>query len=177
MIENFYRNSEVSQRDHGGSRKFHADISAPSCGKSGAEISGPWNHLRGEPNLLHLMRVRILIASAPPRGVSKVSHLYGSRIFATARHTGGMPKVSSFINTGISAFTIGIRKIILQIGFKSKRTAVLPTVPFYYSGVFMQSANSANFSASSALSFSLTALRRSAAAAFCSSVISTFLGG
>ena len=36
----------------------------------------------------------------------------------------------------------------------------------------MQSSNSANFSASSALSFSLTALRRSAAAAFCSSVIS-----
>ena len=92
----------------------------------------------------------------------------------------GMPKVSSFINIGISAFALGIRKIILQIGFKSKRTAVLPTVPFCYSGAFMHSMKSLYASSAaflSALIFSLTALRRSAAAAFCSSVISTFLGG
>ena len=96
MIEIFYRNSEVSQKDHGGSRKFHADILAPSCGKIWSRILWPWNHLRGEPNLLHLMRVRILSAIAPPRGVSKVSHLYGSRIFATARHPGGCQKFRTY---------------------------------------------------------------------------------
>ena len=111
-------------------------VSKVSCWYISAELrknpnqnsGASWIPTGGRKSLA-LYMMRIFSANAPPRGVSKVSQ-YMDLGFSPPPDTQGMPKVSSFINAGISSFALGIRKIILQIGFKSKRTAVFPQSHF-----------------------------------------------